>query len=198
MQKKDFEIAVDDFEEADKKYRQMEEYFLNGDFLPELFEVSAGDPEKMKENFTHLRESIKSALEERNAKLSTAQAAMRSLVVANPTQWRGPDGKATTIKYGPFMVMSKTSRGFDGKTLLKLAQQHGFLDDLMKLEGVDDNGNKFKLIDTQVKVNYQHVLTWLQERNLFDVIDGAYDEHEMTPSVQGAKPLSFLGEKKDK
>jgi hypothetical protein len=198
MEKKDFELAVDDFELADKKYKDLEKYFLEGEFLQELFEHSRGEPEKMKENYAIIRDELRAALEDRNAKLSQAQAAMRALVVQSPSQWRGPDGKATTIKYGPFMVMSKTRRGFDGKTLLKLATQKGFLDTLMNLEGVDDDGNKFKLVKQEISVNYQHVLTWLQERGMFDVIDGSYDESEMTPSVQGAKPLGFLGEKKDK
>lgn len=197
IEKKDFELAVDEFENADKKYKEMELYFLEGEFLAELFEVSE-DLDKVKANFFFLRDQLKLALEDRNAKLTQAQAAMRALVAQNPTQWRGPDGKATTIKYGPFTVMSKTSRSFDGPTLLRLAEKHGFKDELENLEGMDDDGRKFKLVQHDISVNYQNVLSWLQERGLFNVIDGAYDEREMTPTVQGAKPLSFLGDKKDK
>lgn len=198
MDKRDYEVAVDDFEVADRAYKEMEEYFLSGNFIPDILQSCEGDPDRIKENFLGLRERLKELLEDRNVKLSQAQTAMRALVSMNPSQWRGYDGKASTVRYGPFTVMSKTRRNFHGPSLIRQAAKYGCLDELMKLEGFDDEGNVIKLVKQEISVSYQHVLNWLLERQLYQVIDGAYDESEMTATVQGAKPLSFLGEKKEK
>lgn len=197
-EKKEYEIAVDTYVEAEKKYRDLESYFLSGDFLQDVLSTSEGDAEKMKREFRALTSQLKEALEDLNVKLSSAKLAMRGAVALAPSQQRGPDGRATTLSYGPLTVSSATSRWFDPEDLLKGAKALNVLDRLMLLTGFDKDGKQYQLVQLTYEIDYPNVLKWLKEQNLAGLIDAAYDEMEKTPLVSGAKPLAFLGQKIEK
>lgn len=190
-----FEVAIDEFVEADKRYQEIEEQFMTGNILRELL-VPGTPPERIIEEFRLVIEEMKKLLEDRNSKLMTAKNAFRATVQLGPSQWRGPDGKPTTASYGPFMVSSVTRRSLDPQTLLTLAKERGFVPDLMALKTINKEGQEVSLVKTAVAVDYEGVLSWLKQRGLTDVIEGAYDEKEGTPMVKGPKQLAFFGEKK--
>lgn len=193
--KTEYEKAIDEFVEADKKYSELEELFMSGLILRQL--VVPGKPiERLVEEFKLVVEEMKKVLEDRNSKLMTAKNALRSVVQLGTSQWRGPDGKPTTVTYGPFTVSSFTKRSIDATTLLELAKSRGFVDDLMALKGVDKDGREYKLVESRPVVDYEGVMQWLKLHGHTDVIEGAYDEREGTPTVKGPKPLAFIGEKK--
>ena len=185
-EKKEYELAVEAFQEAEKKYEELEDRFLNGDWLPQ----------NLKADFLTLREQVRSSLEDRNAKLTAAKNALRQAVVLGPTQWRGPDGKPTVVSSGPFNCNSTTKRNFDAKSLLDGVQKHGLLERLLELKGRDKEGKEYNLVQQVWEIDYEPVKHWLSANKLTDVLDGAYDEKEGTPTVKGPKTLAFLGEEK--
>lgn len=185
-ERKDYETAVELFQEADKKFKALEESFLGGDWLPE----------ELRQQFVTLREQVRSSLEDRNAKLTAAKNALRQAVVLGPTQWRGPDGKPSVVSFGPFNCSSVTGRNFDSKSLLEGAQKHGLLERLLELKSIDKDGKEYKLVQQSWDIDYDGVKNWLKAHKLDDVLEGAYDEREKTPTVKGPKPLAFLGEEK--
>lgn len=193
--KPQFEVSIDEFVDADKRYQEIEERFMSGSILRELL-VPGTPPDQIIEEFKLVIEEMKKLLEDRNSKLSEAKNNFRSTVQLGPSQWRGPDGKPTTATYGPFSVSSFTKRSLDASTLLELAKSKGFTPDLLGLKTINKDGVEVPLVRTKVEVDYEGVLTWLKQRGLSDVIEGAYDEKEGTPMVKGPKPLAFLGEKK--
>ena len=193
--KTEYEKAVDEFVEADKKYTELEEHFMSGLILREL--VVPGVPvERLIEEFKLVLEELKKLLEDRNSKLLSAKNAMRSVVQLGTSQWRGPDGKPTTVTYGPFTVSSFTRRSIDASTLVELARNKGFLGDIMALKGVTKEGREYHLVRSEPVVDYEGIMQWLKLHGHADVIEGAYDEKEGTPTVKGPKPLAFFGEKK--
>lgn len=198
MDKQDHEQKIDDYTEALKKYKLMEEQFLSGDVAVEINRFAGGDAVRVKEQFQAFVRQLQAALEDANAKLQVAKNAFRQVVQLTPMQQRGPEGKATKISYGPMEVSSTTHRWLDADSLLKLAAKHGILDRLLELTSFDKEGKQFKLVEQQWIVNYTHVTGWLKEQKLDNIIDGSYDEREDTPRVSGAKPLAFLGEKIEK
>lgn len=198
MDKKDHEQKIDEYTEALKKYKAMEEAFLSGEVAVEINRFAGGDQNRVKDQFQAYVRNLQAALEDSNAKLQAAKNAFRQLVQLTPMQQRGPGGKATKIAYGPLEVNSATKRWLDADSLLKLAAKHGVLDRLLELTSFDKEGKQFKLVEQQWIVNYEHVSNWLKEQKLENIIDGSYDEKEETPRVSGAKPLAFLGEKIEK
>ena len=194
---KDYEKAVEEFEAADKKYKEMQEAMTNGDVLLDLVS-STKDPAVLRREWQGFLSSLHQALEDRNIKLKNAADLLRQAVVLTTTQWRGPDGKATTLKSGPFTVSSVTGRSFDAKSLLDMAAKHGIQERLLELTSLDKDGKPYHLVELKYDIDYQGVLAWLRANELNDIVDGAYDEKEKTPSVKGPKALAFLGEPKDK
>jgi hypothetical protein len=196
----EYKQAVQDFTAADQTYKALEEYFLGGNFIPDLLTQSRGDAAVMQREFLALVERLKIALEDRNVKLTLAKNALRETVTIPENEWRGADAKAETHVEGPFTVSSTTHRGFDAETLIKGVSKHGLLERLMSLTGYDQKtGKEFKLVEQEWRVDYEGVKNWLQQNKLQDVLTSAYDEKEKTPRVAGPKPLAFLGEKsKDK
>lgn len=193
----DYEKAVADFEEADTVYKAKQESLLNGDAL--LAIVSrVNDPQVIRREWQGFLSSLQQSLEERNVKLKNAADLLRQAVVLTTTQWRGPDGKATTLKAGPFSVSSTTGRSFDAKSLLDMAAKHGLQERLLELTSLDKDGKPYHLVEMKYEIDYQGVLAWLRANELNDIVEGAYDEKEKTPSVKGPKALAFLGEPKDK
>jgi hypothetical protein len=193
--KTEYEKAVDEFVEADKKYAELEEQFMSGLILKEL--VVPGVPvERLIEEFKLVLEELKKLLEDRNSKLLSAKNAMRAAVQLGVSQWRGPDGKPTTLTYGPFTASSFTRRSIDASTLLELAKKKGFFDEMMALKGVSKDGRECHLVRHEPVVDYEGIMQWLKLHGHTDVIEGVYDEREGTPTVKGPKPLAFFGEKK--
>jgi hypothetical protein len=193
--KPEYEKAVDDFVEADRKYAELEERFMSGLILKELI-VPDVPVERIIEEFKLVLEELKRLLEDRNSKLLTAKNAMRSAVQLGSSQWRGPDGKPTTLTYGPFTVSSFTRRSIDASTLIELAKRKGFFDEMMALKGVSKDGREYHLVRNEFVVDYDGIMQWLKLHGHTDVIEGVYDEKEGTPTVKGPKPIAFFGEKK--
>lgn len=194
-QKPEFETYIDEFVEADKKYSEIEDQFMTGNILRQLL-IPGVPADRIIEEFKLVIEEMKKLLEDRNSKLLAAKNAFRATVQLGPSQWRGPDGKPTTASYGPFLVSSVTKRSLDAQTLLELAKTKGFTPELLALKTINKDGLEVPLVKTKVEVDYEGVISWLKQRGLSDVIEGAYDEREGTPMVKGPKPLAFLGEKK--
>lgn len=193
--KPEYEKAIDEFMEADKKYTELEEHFMSGNILREL--IAPGKTvERTIEEFKLVLEEMKKMLEDRNTKLLNAKNTLRAVVQLGTSQWRGPEGKPTTVVYGPFTVSSVTRRRLEPSTLLELAKQRGFDVELDALKGIDKNGAEYPLVKRKVEVDYENVLAWLKLHGHLDVIEGAYDEQEGTPMVKGPKSVSFFGEKK--
>lgn len=190
-----FEVAIDEYVEADKRYLEIEEQFMSGNIIRELL-IPGVPPDRIVDEFRLVIEEMKKLLEDRNSKLMTAKNAFRSTVQLGPSQWRGPDGKPTSATYGPFTVSSFTKRSLDPQTLMTLAEERGFTTELRALKTINKEGVEVPLVKTKVEVDYEGVLTWLKQRGLSDVIEGAYDEKEGTPMVKGPKQLAFFGEKK--
>lgn len=197
-QRPDHELKIDQYTEAAKKYKAMEESFLSGEVAVEINRFAGGDPARIKEQFQAYVQQLQAALEDMNAKLSAAKNAFRQVVQLTPMQQRGPEGKATKIDYGPLSVSSVTKRWLDPTSLLKLAAKHQILDRLLALTSFDKDGKEFKLVEQRWIINYEHVVKWLKEQKFENIIDGSYDEKEETPQVKGAKPLAFMGEKIEK
>lgn len=198
--KKDYEVAIDAYVEAEKEYRTFENALLDGDLAVELAQKAGPtpDPDWIRREYQSYVAMLKLKLEDLNIKLQDAKNAFRQAVQLNPTQWRGPDGAASSRAYGPLTASSVTSRFFDAESLLKLADRHGILGRLLSLTNFDKNGKEYPLVQSKWEIDYDHVYKWLKEQNLQVVIDGSYDEKEGTPRITGAKPLAFMGQKLDK
>lgn len=195
-EKPQYEKDVDEFVEADKAYTELEGRLTSGSILREIFSDGT-HIDRAIEEYKLVLEEMRKMLDDRNTKLRTAKNSLRSAVQLGPLQWRGPDGKATTLAYGPFTASSFTKRSIDPQTLLELAKVRGFENEVLGLRGIDKDGKEYTLVETRTEVDYSGIITWLKQRKLDDVIEGAYDEKEGTPTVKGPKPLAFLGEKKD-
>lgn len=192
MNKTDYEVAVEEFEKADDAYRELLAKFETGDIILDVSQ--RGDANSMKRQYMEAKVELERRKDDRNAKLVSAANALRAAVQLAPTQWRGPDGKSTTLKYGPFTVASVTKRSFNAQSLLELAMKKGFSEELLKLSTIDRNGKPYKLVDQKWEIDYQAVFEWLRMHGHEDVIDGAYDEKESTPQVKGPKTCALMGE----
>src|SRR5689334_8650866 len=120
--KPDYEVAVDQFEEADRAYKDMEERLTSGMVLEECLVTATRSgtvsPEIMRREFQAFMTSLRGALEDRNAKLKTAQDLLRQAVVLTESQWRGSTGRPTRVTYKGFESSSVTHRTFDPKSLM--------------------------------------------------------------------------------
>jgi hypothetical protein len=194
--KPEYQKAIDEFVEVDKQYAELEELFMSGHILRDIL-VTKPPMDQAVEEFKLVIEEMKKLLEERNTKLTAAKNALRSVVQLGPSQWRGPDGSTTTMSYGPFVVSSVTRRFLDAKSLVALARERGFEQELMGLKSIDKDGREYTLVRTNVEAEYEGIVRWLKMRGMSDVLDGTYDEREGTPQVKGPKKVAFFGEKKD-
>lgn len=189
-----YQAAVEEFEEADREYRELEKKLNDGDIIDEL--LVHQNPAIVKREFRAFLNILKTALEDRNAKLKNAADLLRQAVMLGETQWRGPEGKTTRLTTGPFEVSSVTHRGFDAQSLIDGCRRHGILERLLELTTVDKDGRTIHLVEQEWNVDYPGVYEWLKSHNMNDIIDGAYDEKEKSPMVKGPKPLAYLGDKK--
>ena len=197
-EKTEYEKAVEAFEKADAEYIERQDFFESGLFLAELMAMCQGDLVKMQAQWKIAWGQLHTLLENRNTLLKTAQVALRQVAQLAPSQWRGPEGKTTTITSKGFTVNSVTSRTFDPQSLFALIQKHGLLERLMELEATNKDGVRYKVVQQSFDIDYESTLKWLKANKLDDVIDGAYDEKEKTPQVKGPKELAFLGDKKER
>lgn len=195
--KKDYELAVDAFMEAERAWNSAEEYISSGRFMGDVIVNAKGSAEKAVQEFKRIWDDLRLKQEDYNAKRRSAADALRQAVVLSPNQWRGPDGDATMAAYGGFKVSSVTKRSFNADSLFALTRKHGLLDRLLELKTFDkETGKEVPLIKQEWDIDYQGILSWLRANKLDDVITGAYDEKESTPQVKGAKEIYFMGDKK--
>lgn len=196
MTKKDHELAVDEFVQADTRYREIEEKLLDGTLAFEVSVAAAGRPDYFKDRWQQAIAAVQTALEDRNVKAKAAVHALRQAVQLAPSQWRGPDGKSTVLNYGPASVSSVTSRSFDCESLLVQLQKKGLLERALQLSFTTKDGKEQRAFRQEWIVEYEPMLKWLKQNNFDDVVQAAYDEKEKTPQVKGLKPLTFVGETK--
>lgn len=195
-----YEPLIDEFMELDKECQQLVEKFTSGKILFECLPPEGATDlptlmAKMVAQFNSFQEHLKQRIEQRNAKLQEASNAMRGVVMAADTVVRGPDGKSSFVKYGPFEVSSKTSRTFDPEALRAQTQARGLYSRLTELAVINKETGKSELaFRTEWKISYEPVKNWLREQNLEDVLQAAYEEEEGTPAVTGPKPLGWIGE----
>jgi hypothetical protein len=141
-EKQEHEKLVEEFMDIDKQCQEMVEAVTSGrvivDCVPtEGFNGVSEFIQKLVSNFVAYQENLKVLIEQRNAMLQQVASAMRALVMPGVNQWRGPDGKSTFIKYGPFEVASRTHRSFDPTTLFKLVAERGMESRLKELTYID-------------------------------------------------------------
>jgi len=194
--KKDHEIAVEAFLDAEKAWQVMENFVSSGTFLEELITNSKGDTKKAMKEWAGIWEHLRTKQEDYNAKRKSAADALRQAVVLTPNQWRGPDGAATMLTCGSFKVSSVTKRGFDAEALFNLIRKHNLLDRLLSLKTLNKDGKEVPIVKQEWDIDYEGVLNWLRANKLDDVVTGAYDEKESTPQVKGPKEVYFMGDKK--
>lgn len=204
MEPTDYQLAVTAFNDADAAYKGMEQFISGGQFLNEIVTSCLSsednrhsarfDLEKAQREWNTLWESLKTLLEDRNAKRKNAADALRQAVVLTQAQWKGPDGVPFKLECQNFSVSTKTARSFNAEDLLNLVNKRGLLESLLALKGRDSKGTEYSLVEQRWDVDYAGVKNWLQLNNLNDVLTGAYDERDDTPAVTGPKELSFLGE----
>ena len=195
-EKKDYEIAIEQFNTFNAEYLRLQEYVEGGGFFREIISTCQGSIEQMQEQWKILWNQLRVTLENRNTALKTAQNALRQAVQLAPTQIRGDTGKPTVITEGTFTSTSVTKRWFDGESLLKLAGEHGLAERLLEIEAINKDGERYKIVKPTYEVDYAEVLKWIRTNHLEDLMN-AYDEKESTPQVKGPKSLAFLGEKKE-
>lgn len=195
-EKKDYEVAVDEFEEADKAFNELKERVVGGRILQEIYNPDVG---AMMAQWQAVMSDLQKLLEERNKLLVEAQNALRQAVPITDTQWRGAEGAPTVVSYGRFKATSKTYRSFDAQSLIEGVTAAGKLNEMMQLKVFDKrSGGAKPAIQQKVEVDYEQVKTFLRLEKLDTVFNGSYDEEEGTPAVTGPKPIAFIGENKDK
>jgi hypothetical protein len=203
-ERQQYEVLIDEFMSIDNECQELIEDFTSGQVLYKCIPKD-GAPDyatlfsKMVEQFTSFQNYLKQLIEKRNAKLQEVANAMRSQVMAGANVVRGPDGKSTVLKYGPFEVSSKTFRSFEAPALFKLLAEQGLKGRLMELTTIDPKtGAPVPVVQEEIKILYEPVKNWLREQNLDPIIEQAYEEEEGTPAVTGPKELGWLGNIKKK
>jgi hypothetical protein len=196
--KQPHEEAIDEYEDADKAYNELETRITSGDVAAEIAVQCAGRPDDARDAWNTVWTQLRNLLDDRNAKYSNAANLLRQAVMPDLSQgqkWRGTEGRAETVAYGKLRVSTRTKRTFVGDELIKLAERKGILDQLEQLTYIDDkSGAPLPMVKTEVSVQYRPMLQWLRDHGHDDIINGAYEEEEMTPAVEGAKPIAFLGQ----
>jgi hypothetical protein len=198
------QVLIDEFIEIDTEVQEIIEKFTSGNIIFDCVPADGAKDyaelfSKMQSKFVAAQEYAKQLIEKRNAKLQEAAAAMRGTVIASEKTLRGPDGKGSSEKYGPFEVSSKTSRSFDWAILSAKMQELGLFSRLKEVTYVNkDNGQSEPAIREEVTVKYEPIKNWLREQNLEAVLQAAYEEEEGTPAVTGPKPLGWIGDEDKK
>lgn len=197
------EVLIDEFMELDKQCQELLGDFTSGNVIykcvPQVAEPQGIDAvefvNRLAKNFMSYQEYLKLLIEKRNAKLQEASNALRGMVMAAENVTRGPDGKSSFLKYGPFEVASKTFRSFTPATLAKELQDKGLYSRLLELSTIDkDSGQSIPAFAQEWVVRYEPIKNWLREQNLEAVLQTAYEEEEGTPAVTGPKELGWLGD----
>lgn len=203
-ERKEYQILIDKFMELDQECEQLIDKLKTGKILIECLPPEGAPSlgvlmDKLTLNFRNFQEYLKNKIEERNAILQQAASAMRGEVMAGENIVRGPDGKATTLEYGPFEVSSKTSRSFNYDRLREVLEQRGLLQRFHDLQTTDKKtGEPLQVVRTETTVMYEPAKNFLRELNMEDVINYAYEEEESTPAVTGPKPIAFVGDTEKK
>lgn len=198
------QVLIDEFLDLDKETQELIEKFTTGNIIFDCIPTDGAlnyDElfSKMRAKFVAAQEYAKQLIEKRNAKLQEAAAAMRGTVMAGENVIRGPDGKSSVEKYGPFEVNSKTGRSFDWGVLSAKIGELGLLSRLKEVTYVNKDTGKTELaVQERVEIKYEPMKNWLREQNLEAVLQAAYEEEEGTPAVSGPKPLAWIGEEDKK
>lgn len=209
--KQPYEIAIDEFEEADKDYRQAEEFLTSGDAVAELVRLYGNDEMMLRQQWMMLWAQLRQKLDDRNAKYTEAANRLRQTVIPDVSKgatWRGINGKAARTRYGSMEVCSRTKRFFKGEELYNLAERYNLLGELERLTYLDEKtGERQPVLQSVILVNFKHMLDWLRDHDhggtpeeptvYKKILDGSYEEKEDTPAVSGAKKIAFLGQKVD-
>jgi len=194
-----YEDAVQAFEDADQKYKDLFDKFASGEVISELFAMCQGDVTKMRYEYEGAWQMLHDLLDERNLKWREAADALRAQVVLAPLKERGPEGKPTLLTVGPFKVSSVTGRSFNADEAVKLLERFGVLEPALALTRVDSKGKTVPVLKQEWTLDgFNEFLAWAKARHLEAVVDGSYQEVEKTPQVKGPKMLAFLGDAKDK
>jgi len=186
-----YQLAVEAFNEADKRYTELEETWLEGAFFQEGLSAA-----EQRQEYLALVGLVKQRLEERNVALKTAQDELRQQVTLNITKQRGPEGVGTVLTEGPFKTTSVTFRSFNTQDLERLCKENGIYERLLDLKQLGKDGKEKKLVQQVTEIDFPGVYAWLRGNGFQRIIDVAYDEKEGTPQVKGPKVLAFLGDKK--
>lgn len=197
MPKLDYEIAADEFIEAEAEYKHAQAAMLSGDFVKTLIMKDRNDEmqdDAILAEWQAVVTHVQTLLENRNAKAKEAANALRQAVMLAPTNWRGPDGKPSKLNYGPFTASSVTHRHFDPETLINRCQEKGILERLLQLKFKKADGSEVNSVRQEWEIDYESTLKWLVQNNFGDIVKSAYDETEKTPQVSGAKLVAFLGD----
>lgn len=194
------EHLIDEFVTLDNECQELIQKLTTGRILYECLPPEGAESlgelmEKMVSRFHSFQEYLTDQVERRNAKLQEAATAMRSTVIAPQEMVRGPEGGATTLRYGPFEVSSRTTRSINKEILFNEIQQQGLYERLLDLETANSTtGEMERAVKMEWKISYNAVKNWLREQNLGQIFDNAYEEEEATPAVSGPKPLALIGE----
>ena len=195
-----YERAVNEFLDKDKECKELIEKFVSGKILfecvpTEQYSDMGAFITKMVEKFNSFQSYLKSVIESRNSALKDVSITLRAAMTLKEGQKRGADGKASMLKYGPFLVTSKTYRSFKADVLFEEVQKQGLYTSLLNLKTIDKNsGEQVPVVTQEIKVLFEPAKNWLREQNLEGIIEAALVEEEGTPAVSGPKPISYIGE----
>lgn len=194
------ERLVNAFLEVEKEVKDELERFESGEFITDIVTSFASDKsvDNAKARYLSYKQYVRDLIEKHNVALTDAKNAMRAIVQLGPTQWRGPEAKADIVAYKGFSVSSVTKRSFDPPTLANHLERVGALARYMALTKVNKDGINEPIIQQVLEVNYDAVKKQLVADGLQAVITAAYEEKESTPQAKGPKPLTYMGELKEK
>lgn len=199
-QRPQHEILVEKFMDLDRQCQELVSKFLDGRIIYESIPPEGAAThkeffEKMVVRYNAVQDHLKGLIEQRNALLQEASTAMRAAVMAGDTVIRGPDGKPSILKFGPFEVASKTFRSFNVEKLVNGLKEMGLYGRFEQLTNIDkETGNPIPVMRVETKIDYKPADNFLLENNLTTLRDIAYEEEEGTPAVTGPKPLGWIGE----
>jgi len=194
------ERLVDAFLLVEKEVKYELERFENGEFITDIISnfIKDRNADNAKARYLSYKQYVRDLIEKHNVALTDAKNSMRSVVQLGPTQWRGAEVKADIVSYKGFTVSSVTKRSFDTTSLVNHLERVGALARYMTITTTNKDGQPVPIIQQVLEVNYDAVKKQLVADGLQAVITAAYDEKEGTPQAKGPKPITYMGELKEK
>lgn len=194
------EILIDQFMALDQQCQELISKINSGNILYECLPTEGAPDlktlmEKMVAKYHQVQEYAKGLVDQRNTLLQEIATTMRAKVMAADNVVRGPDGKATVLKYGPFEASSKTFRSFNVEKAEAMLQAIGQYGRFCSSTFIDkDTGQAVPILKVEKKIDYKHAEQFFLEQNLKDIRENTYEEEEGTPAVTGPKPIAWIGE----